>query len=286
MKTNDILAILPSHFQGLLEQQPKAEGMLARMSPEQKQAISEEMEDWHDLQKQSIRQYLSLVFNQRQPMTVEDGIAKIHVKGFLASGLSFIQSCLEASDYNDIQAELKEAKTNPDIRGIMLNIDSPGGSVVGCYETAQLVKSIEKPRTAFIPGLGGSAAYFIASGADQIYTQESALVGSIGTIATFLDFAGMLEKNGITPHIFTSPNADQKAAGNPYRRPTEAETESMQSMVEEYGEQFLSFVTGEREVEPEVLRGNAVSGRLATITGLADGIATEAEVLEELKAIS
>jgi len=282
---NEVLALLPGYSAGMLGQFEQARELAAKMSEERKAELKQENSDWLEIGKDYVRGVLSLYFNQREAMAVEDGIARIHVKGFLASGLSFIESCTEASDYRAVQKELRQAAEDPTVSGILLRIDSPGGSVVGCLETAQIVASISKPVSAHIQSLGGSAAYFIASGAQAIYSNETAFVGSIGTIATFMDYAGFLENAGITPHIFTSPGADMKASGNQYRTPTEAEKEDMEEVVREYGDQFLSFVLSRREVSPEVLRGNAVSGRQAPGFGLTDGIATEAEVIEELHAL-
>jgi signal peptide peptidase SppA len=287
-KNNEILAILADYAPGMLAQFDQVLDIYeSKVSKQQKDAAQEEWEDRVEMAKPYYRAMLGLYFNQRKPMTVEDGVAMIHVKGILRQGLSFLESCVEATDYKDVQAELSQAKNDPEIKSVLLDIDSPGGSVVGCLETAKMVQELGKPVTAHIDSLGGSAAYFIACGADAIYASESAFVGSIGTIATFMDYAGMLENAGITPHIFTSEKADMKAAGNMLRTPTPAEKQSMQDTVKEYGEQFLGFVLANRPgVSDEVLRGNAVSGARGLATGLIDGIASREDAIEELKALA
>jgi signal peptide peptidase SppA len=288
MNTTDILAILPSHLHKHMTDQARSLDLLARMDAARKQEIKEEIEDYSEINRIAIREMLSLYFNQRQPMAVSpEGVATIHVKGVLSSGLTFLESCTEASDYRDIQADIAKASADPAVKAVLLRIDSPGGSCMGCLETAEMVKALTKPKAAHIGTLGGSAAYFIAAGVDAIYSEPSAYVGSIGTIMSFLDYAEMLKANGITPHIYTSPGADQKAAGNPLRKPTEEEEDYLKESIKAYGLQFVDFVLAQRpSIDPAAVRGNAVPGTQALAYNLVDGLATESQVAEELAALA
>ena len=281
--TNNHLALLPAYAGPMLAQLGKAETLLAGMSDAEKQAAKESNADWLDISKDAIRGYLGLHFNQRQPMRVlENGIAVIHVHGFLAPGLTFIESCLEATDYADIMADIRAAEENPLVKAVRFWISSPGGACIGCLEVATAIVGMKKPTGAYVDGICGSAAYFIASACGTIYAQASDMVGSIGTIYTVVEYGAYLRANGVGAHIITSPGADQKAAGNMLREPTKEEMESINAMVSEYGDQFVSFVLSRRAIPEAVLRGNAVSGRQAVGFNLIDGLATKAEVDAEL----
>ena len=239
-------------------------------------------------QKESIREYFGLMFNQRRPMTFEGGVATIHVHDFLSSGVTFVEKCLGATDYGDLAAEIRVAKSSPDVKAVLLDVDSGGGSAVGCVEIGKMVSelALEKETALFTNGMCCSAAYCVGVGAARRYASPSAMVGSIGTILTFFDFEELLTRNGISAHIITSEGADLKASGNQYRKPTDEEIEHLQGLADEYAEQFTSHVwDNNAKIDAEEgFRGQAVSGRQAVNMGFVDGIATRDEVLAGLKA--
>ena len=273
--------MLPAYSAAMMSQLPRAERLLAGAKPPAPKACDGD-EDGYE--KRWIRNYLGLYVNQRRPLAIrEDGVAVIHIKGFLSPELSFLESCLEATDYRDIQADIVTAESNPAVHSVLFDGDSPGGACIGCLETAQMIRAMTKPTSACVSVVCGSACYFLASACNQIYSTDSAMVGSIGTIYSWSDYAEMFAAYGIENHIVTSPGADLKASGNSVRKPTEVEMQEIEAMTAEYGDQFEGFVKSQRpQISPDVLRGNAVSGRLALTHGLIDGIATMDEAISEL----
>jgi ClpP class serine protease len=280
-QNNNLLAMLPAYHGEMMNQIPRAEKLLAGAKPATPKACAESDDDY---EKRFYRNYLGIYVNQRKPILVRpDGVAVIHVKGFLSPELTFIESCLEATDYRDIRSDVILAEENPAVHSVVFEMDSPGGACIGCLETAEAIAAMTKPKSASISVVCGSACYFLATACNQIYSLPSAMVGSIGTIYSWSDYSGMYANYGIENHIVTSPGADMKAAGNSYRTPTEVEIESINAMVAEYGDQFVGFVKSRRpQISADVLRGNAVSGRLAVGYGLIDGIASLQETIDEL----
>ena len=120
-------------------------------------------------------------------LSVKDGVAQIPVKGVLSKespGGFFRMLFGASSSYLGIVDAISQAENNPEVKSILLDIDSPGGSVIGAFDAAEAVRDAKKPVTAFINGLTASAAYLIASQADKIVAKNDAdIVGSIGVLS-------------------------------------------------------------------------------------------------------
>ena len=121
-------------------------------------------------------------------------IAIIEIQGEIGpSTLSFT-----GISSDDFDALLGSAENNPNVRAIILSINSPGGSVVSSQEMANSVKNCSKPIVAWIRDSGASGAYWVASSADKIVASPLSLTGSIGVTATDLEYSGLFEQYGIT----------------------------------------------------------------------------------------
>ncbi len=253
------------------------------------QADKDEITGYIDANKEFIRQYLGMMYNQRQPMQVQSGVATIHVNDYLGGNLTFIDRCMGASDYADILADVRAAKLDPKVKCALVKVDSGGGCAGGCVEIGQEVAALndEKLTYAYTDSLCCSAAYAIACGASGIFASPSALVGSIGTILTFFDYEKMLADAGITPHIITSAGADLKASATPTRAPTEAEAVHLQGMADEYGQMFQQWVMQRRDnIASDGFRGQALSGRESRPMGYIDGTLSGEEVFSTLAGIA
>jgi protease-4 len=102
-------------------------------------------------------------------------------------------------------ARIKYLASDPQIAGIVLNIDSPGGTVDGTEAFANIVSSIQKPVISFVNGLAASAAIWIASQADEVFAStELDEVGSVGVLLSFADFQPAYEKMGVKFHTLVS----------------------------------------------------------------------------------
>lgn len=211
--------------------------------------------------------------NQRKDYRTENGTAIIHVNDVLAQNVTNIDRMLGMTDYAQVTSELNNAVADPNVKSIVLEINSPGGSAIGAPETAAAVADARnvKPVVASIGEIGASAAYYIASAASAIVAQSSGMVGSIGTRIEFLDFGNALAAMGITPHIFTPAQSDLKAAGTSMRAPTAAETNWFQSHIETINAAFTGFVQKYRKkASMDTMRGQVFTGEQAVQNGLAD----------------
>lgn len=227
-------------------------------------------------------------YNQRRTLDVKEGIATIHVNDVLAGNLTNVEKLTGMTDYEDLIAELEQAASDPAVKGILLDINSPGGSAVGAPEAAAVVESIreQKPVVSVIPRIGASAAYYIASASNAIVAPQSAIVGSIGTIQTLFDYSQMLASFGIKVNIMTPEASDLKAAGNPYREMTPKEREFLQERIESLNANFTGFVSKHRsKAGPESMRGQWFSGEEGANAGLVDYVGGKARALAELKSL-
>jgi protease-4 len=170
----------------------------------------------------------------------------------------------------------KSADAHPNIVGHVLFIDSPGGTVDGTEEFAQIIKSSLKPVVVFVDGLMASAAYWIGSSAQKIILNgKTARVGSVGTMLGVADFNGILEKYGAKFHNVRATDSSEK---------NEAFYQLMQGnykpvreeVLDPLNDVFLSSVDENRngKVKKTALKGKTFIGESAIEQGLADSIGT------------
>ena len=129
-----------------------------------------------------------------------EGVAIIALDGVLAKRMNLLQRISGGSSTQLIERDIKSALADPAVRGILLVIDSPGGTVDGTQELAALVRegAEQKPIVAWSDGLVGSAAYWIASAAPQLFISGDVVqAGSIGVVATHVDISKAEEQRGI-----------------------------------------------------------------------------------------
>lgn len=215
------------------------------------------------------------------------GIAVIGLQGPLTPrGLTFFgRTIMPGMDV--FRAQLAQAAANPDVAVIVLDVNSPGGTVAGTPETAEAVRvaASQKPVIAVVDSLCASAAYYIASQASEIAVTPSGEVGSIGVLAVHMDHSKSFEQEGITPTVFRSRAS--KADRNPYEPLTEESRAAIQASVQEADDDFLKAVAKGRKMTPAQIRkladehglGRVVSAKQAVSLGLVDRVATMSEVL-------
>lgn len=108
----------------------------------------------------------------------------IAINGPIIPRATWFSGASGAASIDNLTAQLKEAEADADVDRIVLVIDSPGGAVTGVADFAHNVRNCPKPTTAYVIGMAASAAYWIASAADQIVIAPTALTGGIGTVLT------------------------------------------------------------------------------------------------------
>jgi signal peptide peptidase SppA len=218
-------------------------------------------------------------------LSVDDGIATISIEGpILRKPGLFARVIMGATDSEEIGAAIREANDRTDVKAVMLNIDSPGGTVAGTPELANAVASLNehKPVYAFSSGLMASAAYWIASQARAIYATPSAQVGSIGVVQAVVDDSAALDKEGIKVEVFSV--GKYKAMGAPGNPLTNDQRELIQSNLAEIAGEFHAAVLAKgRAIPPDAMEGQTFSGRQAQRYNLAGMVPDRAEAMRRLR---
>ena len=169
---------------------------------------------------------------------------------------------------------IEEADKRADVKAILVEIDSPGGSTTGSREIYEALKNSTKPKVAYLREMAASGGYYVAVGTDYIVSEPDALTGSIGVRSTFSDLSGLFAKLGYNETVIKS--GELKDMGSPDRPPTEKELQIMQAIVNESFDEFKGVVIagrGSRLKHPqfeEVLDARVLSGRQALAIGMVD----------------
>lgn len=209
--------------------------------------------------------------------------ALIEVKGMIAD--------TEAASADNIVGSLRAAFEDEKTKGVILRINSPGGSPVQSgyiYDEIRRLRA-QKPDIkvyAVITDLGASGAYYIASAADQIYADKASLVGSIGVTAAGFGFVGTMEKLGVERRTYTS--GEHKAFLDPFQPPKPDETAFWQGVLDTTHKQFIVSVKAGRgdrlkdKDHPELFSGLVWTGEQAVGLGLVDGLGSASYVARDI----
>lgn len=207
----------------------------------------------------------------------EDGAAIIKIAGPLMKDAGFFGRLFGFSDYNGIQAAVKAAVDDQRVNGIILDVDSPGGTVNGADETAEMIFNArgQKPIVAFSSGMMASAAYLIGSAADKIVVGKNAEVGSIGVLMIHRDFSKAEERFGVKTTYLKAGKF--KAIGNPSEPLSDDARAVFQEELNHIYGNFIETVSLHRDTEAEKVRSDMADGRIflgvqAVGAGLADEV--------------
>ena len=183
---------------------------------------------------------------------------------------------------------LRQVLADDTVGQILIDIDSPGGSVYGVAELAtEIVKArAQKPVVAVANSLAASAAYWIGCSASEFYVTPGGEVGSIGVWQAHFDYSKALEEEGVKPTLISAGKF--KVEGNPYV-PLDLEAQAfMQSRVDDYYNAFIKAVAKGRGVTVADVQGGMGEGRVlgadaALAAKMVDGIATFDDVLAKMQ---
>lgn len=175
------------------------------------------------------------------------------------------------------------------INNVLFDIHSPGGTVYGVKETADMIFSGRGKKVAcsVANSMMASAAYYLGSACDRVYATPGADVGSVGVYQMHFDQSKLLDEIGIKATIIREP--EFKAEGNPYEPLTEAATQEMKSDVHRIYQQFTGDVGRYRGLEAGVVRetfgkGRTMDSASAQKVGMINRVATFGDVLGRMQA--
>ena len=203
-----------------------------------------------------------------------DKIGVVEIEGVIADG-------------KDAMEDIVRFKEDDAIKGVIVRINSPGGSVGPSQEIYQELKKLAAKKKVFISagGVCASGGYYIASAGEKIYANPSTITGSIGVIMEQVVAEELLKKVGIQPNTIKSGKF--KDVGSPFRKMQDDERAYFQKILDSIHEQFMNDVAEGRKMPIEQVKklsdGRVYTGTQAKELGLVDGIGTFYDTLDNMK---
>ena len=216
-------------------------------------------------------------------------VAIIPVYGVITPKADLFTEISGGTSVQRLQASLRATLADDDVTAIVLDVDSPGGVADLLTELAAEIRAARgtKPIVASVNTMCASAAYWIASQADEVVLTPSASVGSVGVFAAHDDISKALEEAGIKTTLVHARQSPYKVEGNPYEPLSEEALAEIQKMVDECCDLFLADVAAGRGVTVEKVANDFGKGRMlnpqdAIRAGMADRIDTFENTVKRL----
>lgn len=215
----------------------------------------------------------------------EPGVAVIKIRGAITESQGGGWNA--APSASSIAKRIKTLGDNDNVKAILLDIDSPGGTVAAVQEIYNEILRVRtgknKKVVAMFRDIGASGAYYIAMACDKVVAQPGSMVGSIGVIMQGSNFEGLSEKIGVK--FFSIKSGAHKDMGSPWRAMTQEEKTLLQNMIDDSYDQFFTVVKENRSnVNQAELRvyadGRIFTGRQAFSVGLIDALGGESEAVK------
>lgn len=238
--------------------------------------LRQRADDWMDDEEPAARRVYS----------VERRVARVPIDGTLVHKLGGVRPYSGMVGYDQLERIVADAAENREVGAILLDIDSAGGEVAGCFDFAAKLRTMGargggKPIIAFANEMACSAAYAIASACDAVMTTRTGMVGSIGVWTMHVDMTKGLSKNGIEPTMIRA--GARKARGGPYEKADDETFAKLQAWVDETWDFFAELVAANRPISKKAvlsLEGDWFTGNDALGLGLVDAVDTPEAIFE------
>ncbi len=189
---------------------------------------------------------------------------------------------------DDLLKKINDLQANNHVKGVLLQVDSPGGTITGSEALYKALKDLrsQKPLVVSVQNAAASGGYMVAMAADKIFAYETSALGSIGVFADGFEVTELAEKIGVK--FWNYKSSPLKGIPNMFEKITEEGNKSIQVFINEMQSIFKDMVHQSRPNIPKenidlICNGEAYSGRQAFQNGLIDGIGGEKEAMSELK---
>lgn len=204
-----------------------------------------------------------------------DQVAVIHVEGVIMGGRSSSNLLGDQGGTESTMKNLREAAANPNVKAIVMRINSPGGSAPAAQELGEEIKKVRAQGKIVVTSMGDMAAsggYWLAAVTDKIYANPATLTGSIGVYIPYSNWQELYQKIGIKQEkIKSGPHKDMLSPEKPL---SPEERAIAQSMVDDLYEQFVEVVAEGRKLDKAQVRkladGRIYTGNQAKTAGLVD----------------
>lgn len=215
-------------------------------------------------------------------------IAVLRLEGAIASGSDPTSLFSEASINSDkIVPVIHKLAADPNVKAIVLRVDSPGGSALASDLIWRALETCNKPVVASMGDTAASGGYYISMGADSIYAEPGTLTGSIGVVGGKIAIEGLMKKVGVTTSVISrGKNSGVMSMTGGF---SDSEREAMQEMLNHTYEQFTQKAATGRKMEHKALealaRGRVYTGRQAKEIGLVDELGTLADAIKHARSL-
>lgn len=221
----------------------------------------------------------------------KDKLLLVPINGFIGDqtsrGLPFLGG--RDDTVTRIRATLRKASQDPKVRGIVLLVDSAGGSVTASDRVYHLIRAFKRksgiPVMAMVGDMGASGAYYVSVAADEIWVHPTSVVGSIGVVIFNVGVTGLMQKIGVEDRSLAS--GPEKEMGSPLKPMTDKDKSLFQGLISDLYAQFFDIVSRNRQIAPDVLKpladGRIYTARQALKDHLVDRIGYRDDLIHHLK---
>lgn len=224
--------------------------------------------------------------NRPRLLNIQGSVAVISIRGALTNRDHGYGSY--ETTYPEIRQALIAAAVDPQVKAIVLDINSGGGAVTGVSDTANLIRKVDgiKPVHAFTDGMMCSAAYWLGCSARSVKATEMSEVGSIGVITTHMSFFRMYQDVGIDATVLRA--GEFKALGHPMEQLSDKAKGVIQAQLDQMYGMFASYVADRRSMSVDLFNQTAGEGRVfigvkAVDAGLVDAITNFDKLISSLE---
>lgn len=219
-------------------------------------------------------------FDSSELENLDGNVAVISISGpIISQSGNFLFE--EVSSADDITRMIRKANEDGHIKAVLIEINSPGGSAVASDEIASEIKKINKTNVAWIREIGTSGAYWVASSSDHVIANRMSITGSIGVIASYLDFSGFIEDHNVTYERLVS--GKYKDLGSPFKELTPQERALFEESLNDIHAYFIDEVADNRNLSrkdvEKLATGQFFIGKDAKDLGLVDELGSRDEVI-------
>lgn len=219
---------------------------------------------------------------EESDLQIVDGVAVIPVMGPIFPRANLMTKLSGATSSQEVSDLIDEA-LQAEVKGIVFNIDSPGGSVSGGFEVGNKIASLDVPTVAMIEGVGASLAYLWASQCDQVCVTQASVVGSVSVVMRMASDDRAMRNEG--RDIVTMKSGNLKQSGDPSSLAFANQYQSLLTQLDTYHQMFVSMVgTARPKMDmAKVSTGDVWIGAKAVSAGLADRVCTLQDVLDDFQ---
>jgi signal peptide peptidase SppA len=225
---------------------------------------------------------------QRPLARASGAVAVLPLYGVIAQRMGMMTESSGGVSTEQFARQFRAAVDDSQVGAIVIDVDSPGGTVSGVDELSAEIHAARgtKPIVAVANSLAASAAYWIATAADELVVTPTGEVGSIGVLAAHEDASGWYEQQGVKPTLISA--GKYKTEGNPYEPLSEEGRAHLQERVDEYYDMFVKAVARNRGVGVQAVRdgfgeGRVVGAKQAKALGMVDRIETLDQTLVRMQ---